>query len=269
VIHLEGLGGRDIVRRYVDVAERTDFPPVLDTLTAEIIGQLGGSLVGLYLYGSLVVGEFDDVRSDIDVLAVTRDLLGPETERALAQMHHSIAERFPEWQDRLEVEYFPSAVIRDAEGPRGEVHRISPGEPFHRTPALPHWLTDLYSVQEHGYVLHGPPIADVLPLISPGRFRAAIQGVVAEWREWVVDVQEQRHQAYVRLTMFRSLYAYVHARLISKVAAAGWFAAEFPEWSREAEQAVAWRRSDSATIDLPGARRTEELVHLVHERTRD
>lgn len=251
------------------MAERPDFPPVLNTLKAEIIKHLGESLVGLYLYGSLVVGDFDDKRSDIDLLAVTRDLLRPETERAIAQMHHSIAQRCPEWQDRLEVGYFPSAVISDFEGPFGDVHRISPGEPFHRTRALPHWLTDLYSVQEHGYVLFGPPTTDVLPPISPTRFRATIQRLVVEWRDGVVGVQEQRHQAYVRLTMFRSLYAYQYARQTSKVAAAEWFAAEFPEWSREAEQAVAWRRSDSATIDLPGAQRTEKLVNVVYDHTRN
>jgi hypothetical protein len=224
----------------------TDFPPVLDTLQTEITGHLGELLVGLYVYGSLVVGDFDDQRSDIDLLAVTRDVLRSEHERDIAQMHLSIAERCPKWQDRLEVWYLPSAVIRHfeepVEEPLGDVHLICPGDPFHRTPALPHWLIDLYSVQEHGYVLHGPPVADVLPTISPARFRATIQGVVAEWREWVLGVRERRHQAYVRLTMFRSLYGYQYARQISKVAAAEWFAARFPDWSRDAEQAVEWRQ---------------------------
>lgn len=245
-----------------------DVPPVLNNLAAEIIEHLGRSLVGLYLYGSLVVGDFDASRSDIDLLAVTRGPLEPETARAIERMHHSILERFPEWQDRLDVGYFPSAVLGHFEEPLGEVYRISPGEPFHRTPAQPHWLTDLYSVQEHGHVLYGAASADVLPPISPDRFRASIQHLVANWRDWVVGVEEQRHQAYIRLTMFRSLYAYEYARQTSKVAAAKWFAAAFPEWSREAEEAVAWRQSDSTTIDLPGGQRTEALVNVVYDLTR-
>jgi hypothetical protein len=269
VTRLEGSSRGNIVRRYVDMTERPGFPPVLNTLTPEIVEHLGESLVGLYLYGSLVVGDFDDKRSDIDLLAVTRDLLGSRTERAIEQMHHSTARRCPEWRERVEVGYFPLSVINDFDEHSGDVYRISPGEPFHRTPALPHWLTDLYCVHEHGYVLYGPPAADVLPPISVTRYRATIQRLVADWRGWVVGVAEQRHQAYVRLTMFRSLYSYECARQTSKVAAARWFAAEFPEWSREAEQAVVWRHSDSATIDLPGAQRTEELVNVVHDRTRD
>ncbi len=250
------------------MTERLDFPPVLDTLATEIIEHLGGSLVGLYVYGSLVVGDFDDKRSDIDLLAVTCEVLRPQTEHDIAQMHHSIAERYPAWQNRLEVGYFPLTVISGFDEPLGDVHRVSPGEPFHRTPALPHWLTDLYCVQEHGYVLFGPAAAVVLPPISPARFRATIQGLVAQWQDLVVGVQEQRHQAYVRLTMFRSLYAYETARHTSKVAAAQWFASEFPEWRREAEQAVAWRHSDSTAIDVPGAERTQELVNLVYGRIR-
>jgi len=247
---------------------RTDFPLVLNVLAEAIIEHLGGSLIGLYLYGSLVVGDFDDERSDIDLLAVTREPLGPEAERSIAQMHDSIVQRFPEWQDRLEVGYFPLAVVSDFEGPLGDVHRISPGEPFHQTPALPHWLTDLYSVQEHGHALYGPASVEVVAPVSPARFRATIQRLVADWRDLVVGVEEQRHQSYVRLTMFRSLYAYQYARQTSKVAAATWFSADFPEWSREAQEAVLWRQGDSTAIDPIGAKRTEDLVRFVYRRTR-
>lgn len=250
------------------MTERLTSPPVLGALTREIVDHLGGSLVGLYVYGSFVVGDFDAERSDIDLLAVTRDLLSSETEHAIAEMHGSLARCYPEWRDRLEVGYVPTTVLRHYEPPLGDVHRISPGESFHRTPARPHWLIDLYSVQEHGRVLDGPPVGTVLPPISPARFRAAIAQVVADWREWVVGVQERRHQAYVRLTLFRSLYSFQYGRQTSKVHAAQWFAAEFPEWSREAMQAVEWRRSDSAVVDLPGAQRTVELVRLVYDRTR-
>ncbi len=71
------------------MTEPLAFPPVLNILAAEIIAHLSGSLVGLYLYGSLVVGDFDESRSDIDLLAVTRGLLAPETERAIERMQNS------------------------------------------------------------------------------------------------------------------------------------------------------------------------------------
>src|SRR5436189_78860 len=42
---------------------------VLDILLAQIQAILGKKLVGVYLYGSLVTGDFDTEISDIDVLA--------------------------------------------------------------------------------------------------------------------------------------------------------------------------------------------------------
>lgn len=68
--------------------------------------------------------------------------------------------------------------------------------------------------------------------------------------------------------MFRSLYAYQYGRQTSKVAAAEWFAAQNPEWSREAQDAVLWRKNDSTAIDPTSAKRTEDLVRLVYDRTR-
>src|SRR4051812_45976805 len=49
--------------------------PNINTLLTELVSEmekvLGEKLVGLYLYGSLVTGDFDDDISDIDLLAVT------------------------------------------------------------------------------------------------------------------------------------------------------------------------------------------------------
>ena len=46
----------------------------LRELTARIQAILGGRFSGLYLYGSLALGDFDPCSSDIDLIVVT----GPE-----------------------------------------------------------------------------------------------------------------------------------------------------------------------------------------------
>jgi Domain of unknown function (DUF4111)/Nucleotidyltransferase domain len=51
---------------------------------ARLNALLGGNLVGVYLHGSSVLGDWDEVRSDVDVLAVsTGPVSGPER-RAVA-----------------------------------------------------------------------------------------------------------------------------------------------------------------------------------------
>ena len=52
------------------VTQDTEIEALLGRLTDEIRRNSNDSLVGLYVYGSLVTGDFDKYRSDIDLLAV-------------------------------------------------------------------------------------------------------------------------------------------------------------------------------------------------------
>jgi predicted nucleotidyltransferase len=54
----------------VPVTRDTEIETLLGRLTDEIRLNSNDSLVGLYVYGSLVTGDFDKDRSDIDLLAV-------------------------------------------------------------------------------------------------------------------------------------------------------------------------------------------------------
>jgi predicted nucleotidyltransferase len=56
---------------------------LLGRSTDEIRQSLNGSLVGLYVYGSLVTGDFDKDRIDIDLLAVVdSDIEGDRRSRS-------------------------------------------------------------------------------------------------------------------------------------------------------------------------------------------
>src|SRR5687768_14137318 len=76
----------------------TAYPDVnllLERLLAEMRSCLGDKLVGLYLYGSLVWGDFDTTVSDVDLLAAIRDDLTAEEFLDLQQMHLSMAHSTP------------------------------------------------------------------------------------------------------------------------------------------------------------------------------
>lgn len=242
--------------------------PVLAALVDGIENTLGPRLLGLYLYGSAVLGDFDPKRSDLDLLAVTDGLLPLEGSGLLA-FHDSFQHDHPDWADRIEVGYFPSDVLRDVKPTLGDVVRISPGEPLHRTPALAHWLTDLYSVQEHGVHLLGDASEDHLPTITVAEFKATIRRMVADWVDLVVGVEEERHQAYVRLLMCRSLYACATGEQVSKVRAATWVAEQFPQWRASVDEALRWRRADGPAVNLGAAERTIELVQFTFSATRE
>ena len=82
-------------------------------LTNAIKFHFGDELAGLYLYGSLVSGDFVPGVSDIDLLAViTRDLNEADV-APLAALHAGIVRDHPEWNDQIEVAYLGKDGLRD------------------------------------------------------------------------------------------------------------------------------------------------------------
>lgn len=57
----------------VDSNERPT-PEPFDALVSEVRGVLGDDVVGLYVYGSAVMGGFDAEVSDIEFIAVTSEI---------------------------------------------------------------------------------------------------------------------------------------------------------------------------------------------------
>ena len=125
---------------------------LLEALTAGIRQAAGAKLLGLYLWGSYVLGDFDPRRSDVDLVAALAADVSGEDFAALKAMHDALALRFPAWEGRIEVAYATVATLdRPAEG--GEIVRISPGEPLNRRRSDERWVVDWYVVRERGIAL--------------------------------------------------------------------------------------------------------------------
>src|SRR4051812_25330844 len=89
-----------------------DIDVLLDELRSQICGALGNKLVGLYLYGSLVTGDFDHVNSDIDLLAVIDGNLTEEEFARLDAMHSAFVTAHPTWHDRIEIAYLAQQALK-------------------------------------------------------------------------------------------------------------------------------------------------------------
>src|SRR5690242_15577369 len=95
----------------MDATPYSDVNAILDLLLAGIQKILGNKLVGFYLYGSLVIGDFDLESSDIDLLAATSSDLDETEFDALHKMHHDLAHKYQDWDDRIEVAYLSVAAL--------------------------------------------------------------------------------------------------------------------------------------------------------------
>jgi len=94
------------------LTSHADLNHLLDTLLSRIHLILGDNLTGLYLYGSLVTGDFDHDISDIDLLAITSSDLTPDELDRLHRMHDQIAAEYKQWDNRYhlipKLNYYPN-----------------------------------------------------------------------------------------------------------------------------------------------------------------
>ena len=89
-------------------------PSVGGLLTRLVDGQtqaLGVNLVGTYLFGSVVTGDFEPGISDVDTVAVVLSDLTATQLAALERLHRDIVEEMPQWEDRVEVVYLSSLAL--------------------------------------------------------------------------------------------------------------------------------------------------------------
>jgi hypothetical protein len=222
----------------------TPYPHVnalLDYLLAQMQAILGDKLIGLYLYGSLVTGDFDDI-SDVDLLAVLSSALDNAEFSALKRLHLAIAAQQPQWEERIEIAYLTREALKTFRTHSSPIAVISPGEPFHFKDAGKDWLMNWYMVRERGRTLFGLPSRTIIDPITHEEFVQAVRLHTLAWREWIKDARDIPDQAYAILTVCRGFYTLRHGEQVSKQQAADWAAKELPMWASLIQKALVWRR---------------------------
>ena len=223
---------------------------LIEELLDRIQASIGDRLKGLYLFGSLVAGDFDVDKSDIDLLAIVDTDIDDTGLVVLGEMHDAFIRSFPEWEDRIEVAYVSVDAMRSFKTHPSRIARISPGEPLHFREMDSQWLMDWYQVQEQDATVFGPPPHQYIPQLSTEEFIESLKNRLPDWRISARDARTVGHQSYIILSLCRTLYSIHRSRQVSKVAAGKWASLEFPEWSHLIRDALRWHGSSDKTDSL-------------------
>jgi Domain of unknown function (DUF4111) len=223
---------------------------LLESISTNFPGLLGGDLVGIYIYGSLTQRAFDAKRSDIDLVVATRRDL---TERQFARMAEWLKKSEPEnnWTARLQMMIIAKDDIfkmnaRACHYQFGKFRRDgSDGNP------IP-WI----NILESGITLYGPPPETWVPEITSEMFfetlvrealylRDELAKKESEWR----DVP--KYSAYAVLTVCRILYSLKKGKIVSKPRAAKWALVDLPvEWHSLINSAIGHDAGRPAKLPL-------------------
>ncbi|MEO8971601.1 MAG: aminoglycoside adenylyltransferase domain-containing protein [Ktedonobacteraceae bacterium] len=242
-----------------------DINDLLDQLLSQMQVILGNRLVGLYLFGSLVAGDFDYDASDVDlVAAISTELTEKEFEQ-LEAMHLDIMNRYKRWDNRIEIGYIAVENLQKVQT-HHPIALISPGEPFHIKVAENDWLINRSVLYEKGIALYGP-LPQMIAVPIPQEIRKHVmQKIVQEWRDWIQHagaINKRPAQAFVILTMCRMLYTFKQGAFVSKKQAALWAMQELPEWTSLIRDALLWR-DDWRNEDVNHDATVTETLRFVH-----
>ncbi len=243
-------------------------PPHVKTLLRELVAglrsALGDELAGVYLYGSLVFGDFDPETSDIDLLVAVRSDVDDAGLERLQLLHDAFARRHPDWNDRVDASYLSLDGLRSFKERESPLVVISPGEQLHATRTEQGWTMNWHVVREHGLPLLGPQARSVIASTSIDDFLAAVRAHMRQMPRYFEHSPHPGFPAYAVVTACRALYAHSERQQSSKNQAAAWAAERHPDWSDLIADALEWRRRSKAdrTARAPARARCLEFVRL-------
>lgn len=219
----------------------TDVNKILEELFKQIQAVLGKKLVGLYLNGSLVIGDFEPEISDIDFVAALTSEITDEEFEALKNMHDQFVKEHTEWNDRIEVCYITISALQSVKTETNMLVNISPGEPINRKEAKKEWLMNWYLTRESGKILFGPSPKEIIEPIAKEEFIQCVKDHAKAWDIWVINMRNPYAQSYAIFSICRALYAVKKGEQVSKKKAAQWALKEYPEWAEIINNAMKWR----------------------------
>lgn len=206
--------------------------PYLEEVAELLKEVLGADLVGLYLHGSAVLGDFSDGRSDVDVIAVSaRPLSSKEKEVVAERLSES---SLPCPATGLEFHVVQKADLVLSEAPRFELHlatstdgkpdRVVDGDGRRGDPDL---VMHFAVLREHGRPVRGPAPASIFPEVPRPMLLDALRGEL----EWAMENASPSYQLLNACRVWR----YVDECVLCSKTAAG-------EWARA-------RVDDPSTVD--------------------
>ncbi len=144
---------------HISTTSYPDVNDILDVLFTNAKNILQDELTGMYLFGSLANGGFDEY-SDIDVLFVTQSDISENQFQSLYALHEDIIKIDSPWAIQLEVSYIPKDALRRYEPPNNKHPHMDRGtdEHLHIMQHDSDWIVQRYVLLKHGITIIGPDL---------------------------------------------------------------------------------------------------------------
>ncbi len=223
MLHADGVS-QAIRRLGLTASLSGELSDLLQSFSAEARNALDSELIGLYVSGSLMMGDFEPASSDIDFLAVTSRPLDASDLPRIAELHNVLAGR--PFGERLEGSYAAKDCLHPW-GIPGNIVSVEPGTSPAYGPG-DYSADNMWALRNASVDLLGPPSAALMPEVDPNTLRAGLLEYLEELLHRPLDRSADELSASL-LNIARCLYGMESGRACVKSEAAAWLCRRFPE----------------------------------------
>ncbi len=213
---------------------------------------LGDELVAVYLHGSAVLGGFRWDRSDLDILALSRETLPNEHLHRIVGALASLA--YPANGLELSLMTAREALRPELPAPRFQLHQTTEGQDLagkvtdgRGRDGDPDLILHLAVCRERGVTVIGQPSRSALGPVPDESIEAAMRAEV----DWA---REHASLEYFVLTTARAWLFATEGRMASKIEAGEWAAERYAE-AEVIEAALARQRNADNAVNRDAAER--------------
>jgi hypothetical protein len=206
-----------------------DVNAVLSDFHTRITALCGSQFIGMYVIGSLALGDFDPDHSDIDFVVVTEADIDDTLFGGLQDIHARFAASSSPWAKRIEAVYITENALRDTRASNIQYPQIEKGTALFKAPLEDGWVFQLQTLRDYALVVSGGDLHTLIDPISHEEMRPAVQAISGMWLEqsrhdpkWLDWVRERHNQVFVIQTLCRMLYSLETGDVISKPRAVQW-----------------------------------------------
>jgi hypothetical protein len=202
---------------------------ILNNFHTKINGVLGSHFQGMYVIGSLALGDFDPDHSDIDFVVVTDTEIENVLFGELQAMHAHFAASNSPWAAKVEAVYVTSNALRGNAPKSAQYPQVEQGTALFKASLENGWVFQCHTLREYALVVSGPDPRLLIDPIDPQTMRPAVAEIAGLWLEqarndpeWLTWVRQRVWQVFVIQTLCRMLYSLATGDVASKPAAARW-----------------------------------------------
>ena len=197
---------------------------------------LKDNFVGLYLLGSLAIGDFD-LTSDVDFVIVTKNELGDDELVRVQSSHTELVSRNTRWVKHLEYSFFSMQKLGELSSPYGQnglrnesearqLWYFDNGSSTVERSDHDNTLVTRWTLRNKSPAVLGPKPATFAPDVSADELRQEIQKSMLGWEKLILGgasrFNNRFYQVFLVLNNCRALQDLHEGRITSKVEGVAW-----------------------------------------------